>query len=126
MPPIIQRWQENNYTWGQPRSWACFRPDADVLVPMYYDFDREAVAPPLAAERPISMLLRFEYTEGDGKNLVEHYGHRLRHELIQLWQADPLPGSEQGLTSPEVGQHIHALEVLGQEWGGSSSFSTDR
>ena len=33
VPPIIQRWQENNYTWGQPRSWACFRPDMDVLVP---------------------------------------------------------------------------------------------
>ena len=108
VPPIVQRWQENNYTWGQPRSWACFRPDADVLVPMYYDFDAEAIASPFAAERPVSMLMRFEYTAGDGKNLVEHYGHRLRHELSALWRADPLPGSEQGLRSPEVGQHTPA------------------
>ncbi len=42
VPPIIQRWQDNNYTWGQPRSWACFRPDADVLVPMYYKFEAQA------------------------------------------------------------------------------------
>jgi hypothetical protein len=45
---------------------------------------------------------RFAYTEGDGKNLVEHYGHRLRHELIAQWRADPLPGVEQGLKSLEV------------------------
>ena len=45
---------------------------------------------------------RFAYTEGDGKNLVEHYGHRLRHELIAQWRADPLPCSEQGWKSPEV------------------------
>ncbi len=46
---------------------------------------------------------RFAYTEGDGKNLVEHYGHRLRHELIAQWETGPLPGSEQGVKSPEVG-----------------------
>ena len=87
VPSLIQRWQENNYTWGQPRSWACFRPDADVLVPMYYNFDPEDIVSPFAGERSISMLLRFAYTEGDGKNLVEHYGHRLRHEIIQYWRA---------------------------------------
>ena len=48
MPPIIQRWRENNYTWGAPRSWACFRPDADVLVPMHYQFDPEDVVSPFA------------------------------------------------------------------------------
>ena len=103
VPPIIQRWQENNYTWGQPRSWACFRPDTDVLVPMYYKFDAEDIVSPFAGERSISMLMRFAYTEGDGKNLVEHYGHRLRHEIIEYWKADPLEGSEQGLKTPEVG-----------------------
>ncbi len=105
VPPIIQRWQENNYTWGQPRSWACFRPDADVLVPMYYKFDPEDVVSPSAGERSVSMLMRFAYTQGDGKNLVEHYGHRLRHEIIEYWKADPLQGSEQGLKTPEVGLH---------------------
>ena len=58
MPPIIQRWRENNYTWGAPRSWACFRPDADVLVPMHYQFDPEDVVSPFAGERSISMLMR--------------------------------------------------------------------
>ena len=35
---------------------------------------------------------------------MEHYGHRLRQELIARWKADPLPGSEQGLKSPEVSE----------------------
>ena len=102
VPPIIQRWQENNYTWGQPRSWACYRPDADVLVPMYYSFDPEDMVSPFAGDRSISMLMRFAYAKGDGKSLVEHYGHRLRHEIIEYWRVDPLQDSEQGLKSPEV------------------------
>ena len=60
---------------------------------------------PFAGERGVSMLMRFAYTEGDGKNLVEHYGHRLRHEIIEYWKADPLEGSEQGLKSPQVAHH---------------------
>lgn len=46
--------------------------------------------------------MRFVYQVGDGKNLVEHFGHRLRYELIEEWKANPLEGSEQGLASPEV------------------------
>ena len=102
MPPLIQRWREDDYSWGGPRSWACFRPDADILVPMYYDSVPEDIVSPFEGERNISMLMRFAYQKGDGKNLVEHYGHRLRYELIQYWQAQPLPGSEQGLKSSAV------------------------
>jgi hypothetical protein len=61
VPPIIQRWQENNYTWGAPRSWACFRPDADVLVPMYYNFDQEEIVSPFAGERSIRLLMRLVF-----------------------------------------------------------------
>lgn len=107
VPPIVQRWQENNYTWGQPRSWACFRPDADVLVPMYYDFSPRDVVSPFDGTRKITMLMRFAYQVGDGKNLVEHYGHRLRYELIESWKANPLEGSEQGLKSAEVKSSCH-------------------
>jgi hypothetical protein len=109
VPPIIQRWQENNYTWGQPRSWACYKPDADVLVPMYYDFSPQDVVSPFEGTRRITMLMRFAYQMGDGKNLVEHYGHRLRHELIEHWKANPLEGSEQGLRSSEVRSDSHGL-----------------
>ncbi|CAL8466705.1 g6241 [Coccomyxa elongata] len=101
VPPIIQRWQDNNYTWGQPRSWACFRPDADVLVPMYYNFEPQDLVSPFGSERSITALLRFDYKRGDGKNLVEHYGHRLRHELIEYWRGQPLEGSQQGPKSSE-------------------------
>ena len=55
-----------------------------------------------AGQRDIPLLMRFAYQEGDGKNLVEHFGHRLRYELIEEWKANPLQGSEQGLASPEV------------------------
>ena len=62
MPPIIQRWRDNNYTWGAPRSWACFRPDADVLVPMYYKFDPEDIVSPFAGVRSISILMRSAFS----------------------------------------------------------------
>ena len=39
---------------------------------------------------------------GDGKNLVQHFGHRLRYELIEQWKTGPLQGSQQGLASPQV------------------------
>jgi len=55
-----------------------------------------------AGQRDITLLMRFVYQAGDGKNLVEHFGHRLRYELIEEWKANPLEGSEQGLASPEV------------------------
>ncbi len=69
---------------------------------MYYSFDPEEIVSPFDGDRSISMLMRFAYTVGDGKNLVEHYGHRLRHEIVEHWKADPLEGSEQGLRTPEV------------------------
>jgi len=73
---------------------------------MYYSFDPEEIVSPFDGDRSISMLMRFAYTVGDGKNLVEHYGHRLRHEIVEYWKADPLEGSEQGLRSPEVNLDI--------------------
>lgn len=99
VPPLIQRWREDDYSWQGPRSWACFRPDVDVLVPMYYGSTPEDIVSPFEGARNISMLLRFAYQKGDGKNLVEHYGHRLRYELIEYWRAHPLEGSDQGLRS---------------------------
>ena len=102
-PPLIQRWRENDYSWAGPKVWACFRPDADVLVPMYYSSPEAGIVSPFAGDRDISLLMRFEYKLWDGKHLVEHFGHRLRYELIEQWKEDPLEHSEQGLASPEVG-----------------------
>ena len=101
VPPLIQR-NYDSYDWAGPRAWACYRPDADVLLPMYYTFTAEELVAPLAAPRPITALLRFAYRKGDGKNLVEHYGHRLRHELLAAWRHDPLEGSSIGMASKEV------------------------
>ena len=115
VPPLIQRWRENNYTWGGPRGWACFRPDADVLVPMYYQSAAADIVGPFEGERDITLLMRFGYEIGDGKNLVEHYGHRLRYELIEQWKAQPLPDSQLGLRSSAVGccssrKHYHICQ----------------
>ncbi len=99
MPPLAQPWRANNYSWDGPRAWACYRPNADVLVPMYFTATAADIVAPAARSRSISLLMRFGYQVGDGKNLVEHYGHRLRYELIELWRAHPLPGSQHGLRS---------------------------
>lgn len=107
IPPLIQRWREDDYTWAGPKVWACFRPDADVLVPMYYNSPEAGIVSPFAGERDISMLMRFAYEKGDGKNLVEHFGHRLRYELLEQWKADPLHRSEQGLATPEVSRVLN-------------------
>ncbi len=101
VPPLVQR-NGASYEWAGARAWACYRPDADVLLPMFYKYDAADVVPPLAGPRNISALLRFGCKKGDGKNLVEHYGHRLRQELLASWAADPLEGSVAGLTSKEV------------------------
>lgn len=102
VPPLAQPWRENNYTWDGPRAWACFRPNADVLVPMYFTYATADIVSPFASSRDITALARFGYEIGDGKNLVEHYGHRLRYELIEYWKEHPLEGSQQGLASVEV------------------------
>ena len=47
----MQRWREDDYTWAGPRAWACFRPDADVLVPMFYSSAEEGIVSPFAGER---------------------------------------------------------------------------
>lgn len=107
VPPLIQR-NYDSYDWAGPRAWACYRPDADVLLPMYYTFAPDELVAPLAAPRPITALLRFAYRKGDGKNLVEHYGHRLRYELLAAWRHDPLEGSSVGMASKEVStQSLH-------------------
>ncbi|CAL8466706.1 g6242 [Coccomyxa elongata] len=101
VPPLAQPWREDNYTWDGPKAWACFRPNADVLVPMYYTYAAADIVSPFAGSREITALMRFGYEIGDGKNLVEHYGHRLRYELIEYWKENPLEGSQQGLKSVE-------------------------
>ena len=101
VPPLIQR-NYDSYDWAGPRAWACYRPDVDVLLPMYYTFAPDELVAPLAGPRPITALLRFAYRKGDGKNLVEHYGHRLRYELLAAWRHDPLEGSSVGMASKEV------------------------
>ena len=50
-----------SYNWHGPNTWACYRPDADVLVPVYSRYGLDAVAPPLDGARNISLLMRFDY-----------------------------------------------------------------
>ena len=73
---------------------------------MYFSSPEASIVSPFAGERDISLLMRFIYKVGDGKSLVEHFGHRLRYELIEQWKADPLPQSEQGLAATEVGAEV--------------------
>ena len=102
--PDVQAVQRGEgYEWAGPSTWACYRPDADVLVPVFSRYGRDAVRSPFATGRNITALARFDYAVGDGKSLVAHHGHRLRKELVDLWAAHPLPGSELGLASTEVG-----------------------
>ena len=49
--PLMQRWREDDYTWAGPKAWACFRPDADVLVPMFYSSAEEGIVSPFAGGR---------------------------------------------------------------------------
>ena len=49
--PLMQRWREDDYTWAGPKAWACFRPDADVLVPMFYSSAEEGIVSPFVGER---------------------------------------------------------------------------
>ena len=48
VPPLAQPWRENNYTWDGPRAWSCFRPNADVLVPMYFTYATADIVSPFA------------------------------------------------------------------------------
>ena len=54
--------------------------------------------------------MRFGYQIGDGKNLVEHFGHRLRYEMLEHQKEKPLLGSEQGLRTPEV-SHLTVIAL---------------
>jgi hypothetical protein len=91
-----------SYAWAGPSTWACYRPDADVLVPVFAPYRHASIVSPFAAPRNISLLMRFDYPVGDGKSLVAHHGHRLRKELMDAWERDPLPGSELGLRSTKA------------------------
>ena len=55
--PLMQRWREDDYTWAGPKAWACFRPDADVLVPMYYSSTEEGIVSPFAGESVPGLML---------------------------------------------------------------------
>jgi hypothetical protein len=90
-----------NYTWDGPRSWSCVRPDADIIVPMYTPYTSADLVSPFSKPRPISALLRFEVKFGDGKHLMAIHGHRLRHELLALWETHGLAGSAVGLKPVE-------------------------
>ena len=50
-----------SYSWRGPATWACYRPDADILVPVYSRYGLDTVVPPLAGARNISLLMRFDY-----------------------------------------------------------------
>lgn len=50
-----------SYNWNGPKSWACYRPDADILVPVYSRYGLNTIASPLAGGRTISLLMRFDY-----------------------------------------------------------------
>lgn len=63
-----------------------------------------------AGERNVTLLMRFGYQIGDGKNLVEHFGHRLRYEMLEHQKEKPLLGSEQGLRTPEV-SHLTVIAL---------------
>lgn len=91
-----------NYEWPGATSWACYRPDADVLVPVYSPYGHTNILSPFAADRNISLLMRFDYPLRDGKSLVAHHGHRLRKELITYWEQNPLEGSDLGVRSTKV------------------------
>ena len=83
---------------------------------MYYSSPADGIVSPFAGERDITLLMRFAYEHGDGKNLVEHFGHRLRYELIEQWKADPLQGSQQGLATPEVSRTMQPALRLKVLW----------
>ncbi|BDA49002.1 probable glucuronosyltransferase [Coccomyxa sp. Obi] len=89
----------DSYRWQGPSTWACYRPDADILVPVFSPYGQKTILSPFAAERNISLLMRFDYPLNDGKSLVAHHGHRLRKELIDYWTEQPLNGSDLGLRS---------------------------
>lgn len=92
----------DSYSWSGPSTWACYRPDADVLVPVFSPYGHNTILSPFAVERNISLLMRFDYPLNDGKSLVAHHGHRLRKELIDYWQEQPLNGSDLGLRSTKA------------------------
>eukprot|EP00884_Botryococcus_braunii_P014572 jgi/Botrbrau1/23115/Bobra.0243s0047.2 len=94
--PSWARDMSENYTWSGATSWACVRPDMDIIVPMYMQYTHADIVPPSKGPRPISALLRFEVKFGDGKNLMAIHGHRLRQELLQLWNESSLPNSAVG------------------------------
>lgn len=92
----------DSYSWQGPSTWACYRPDADILVPVFSPYGHNTILSPYAAERNISLLMRFDYPLTDGKSLVAHHGHRLRKELIDYWAEQPLNGSDLGLRSTKA------------------------
>ncbi len=61
IPPLIQRWRDDDYTWAGPKAWACFRPDMDVLVPMYYSSPEDGIVSPFSGHRDNTLLMRFGY-----------------------------------------------------------------
>ena len=71
-------------------------------MPVFSPYRHASIVSPFAVARNISLLMRFDYPVGDGKSLVAHHGHRLRKELTDMWDKDPLPGSDLGLRSTKV------------------------
>ena len=72
-------------------------------MPVFSPYGRNGIVSPFAVERNISLLMRFDYPLTDGKSLVAHHGHRLRKELIDMWEEDNrLEGADLGLRSTKV------------------------
>lgn len=110
--PSWARDMSENYTWPGPVSWACVRPDMDIIVPMYIPYNRADLIPPFKGPRPVSALLRFDVKFGDGKNLMVIHGHRLRHELLQLWSNRGLADSAVGPKSVKETEHDMAHSIF--------------
>ena len=121
----------DSYRWQGPSTWACYRPDADILVPVFSPYGQKTILSPFAVERNISLLMRFDYPLNDGKSLVAHHGHRLRKELIDYWTEQPLNGSDLGLRSTKVSHcfpavlegaccEMEAANISGMEKGAAS------
>ncbi len=89
-------------SWNLPDSFACIRPDADIVVPMFTPYALRDIVKPSANLRHISALLRFSVNNRDGKYLVSNHGHRLRHELLAFWNESVLEGSVVGEASEEA------------------------
>eukprot|EP00884_Botryococcus_braunii_P017223 jgi/Botrbrau1/4184/Bobra.0192s0044.1 len=90
----------HSYEWTEQPYVHCFKPNVDVAVPAYASYRFSDIVHPHATQRNYTVLARFGYRAGDGKNTVQHHGHRLRKEIMDWWAENPIPGGDIG-THPD-------------------------